>query len=119
MALVTRRTAQLDRMPARPLAADRYVLTATDEFFFALEGRTLEANSRTWTIEVCGVHSTGAQHWVQLQLCGPVAQEVTLRVPRLDAGEVVALVTRWLAGVLPAALESAVVGRAYLPAPTN
>lgn len=101
------------------LTADRYALTSSDELFFALDGRTVEADGDSWRIEVCGVHSTASRHWLQLQLCGPVAQGLTLRVERQDVPRVLGIVRDWLEGSLPAALESAVTGKAYQPVVTN
>jgi alkylation response protein AidB-like acyl-CoA dehydrogenase len=59
------------------------------------------------------------QQWVQLHLRGRVSQGLTVRVARLDAREVLSLVHDWLEGLLPAALETAVTGRAYLPVLTS
>jgi hypothetical protein len=115
---VTRRSTQSDAVSTLA-TADRYVVTPSDEFFFALEGRVLEANGRTWRIEVCGVHATPTDHWLQLHLRGPVSQGLTLRVPELDAAAVVEFVRDWLEGSLSTELEIAVTGRAYYPAVTS
>lgn len=79
----------------------------------------MHATGDTWQIEVCGVHATPSQYWLQLHLRGPFSQGLTLRVPRLDVGYVLDLVREWLDGTLPAALEPSVTGRAYLPVLTN
>ena len=97
----------------------RHVVTASDELFFALEGQTVEARGDRWLIEVCGIHSAGSRHWVQVQLQGPMVPGMTIRVPRLDAHHVVTVIQEWLEGLLPCALESAVTARSYLAAPTN
>jgi hypothetical protein len=115
---VVRRSAQLDAVSTLP-TADRNTLTACDEFFFALDGQSFEANGETWTLDVCGVHAASRQQWVQLHLRGRVSQGLTVRVARLDAREVLSLVHDWLEGLLPAALETAVTGRAYLPVLTS
>jgi hypothetical protein len=117
---VTRRSTRSDAV-STIAAADRYCITFSDEFFFALEGHSLIANGHAWRVEVCGIHSAAApaQHWLQLQLKGPVAQALTLRVARLEVGYVLQVVRDWLEGSLPAALEASVTGRAYLPAFTS
>jgi hypothetical protein len=94
-------------------------ITRSDELFFALEGRTLEAAGDRWRLEVCGVHSADSQHWVQLHLRGRASQGLTIRVTRLDARDVLTMVREWLEGVLPSSLESSVTGRSYLPVLTN
>jgi hypothetical protein len=99
--------------------AERCTITPADEFFFALEGRDVDANGERWSVEVYGIHSDASQHWLQLQLRGTVTQGLTLRVPRLDLSSVLQMVQQWLEGSLPAALETAVTGRAHLPALTN
>jgi hypothetical protein len=98
---------------------DRNVITPSDELFFALEGRTVEAAGSDWRIEVCGVHSSDSQHWVQLQLRGPVNQGLTIRIPRLDTRYVLTMVCEWLEGLLPSALETSITGKSYLPLLTN
>lgn len=98
---------------------DPYRITRSDELFFALEGRTLEAAGNRWRLEICGVHSADSQHWVQLNLRGAVSQGLTIRVRRLDARDVLTMVREWLEGVLPSSLESSVTGRSYLPVLTN
>jgi len=97
----------------------RHVITASDELFFALEGQTVEARGDCWLIEVCGIHSAGSRHWVQVQLRGPLVQGMTICVPRLDAHQVATVIREWLEGLLPSALESAVTARTYFAAPTN
>jgi hypothetical protein len=115
--VVTRRT-RFDNGSALAIA-ERFSITASDEFFFALEGRDVDASGERWRVEVCGIHSDGSQHWLQLQLQGSVTQHLTLRVPRFHLSEVLRTIQQWLEGSLPAALETAVTGRAYLPALTN
>jgi hypothetical protein len=114
---VTRRS-RFDNGSALAIA-ERCAITVSDEFFFALDGRDVAAHGERWRVEVCGIHSSTSQHWLQLQLRGPVTQGLTLRVPRLDFSEVLRTVEQWLEGSLPAAFETAVTGRAYLPALTN
>jgi hypothetical protein len=115
---VTRSSTRTDRRGALA-TADRNTLTASDEFFFMLEGCSLDANGDRWRIEVCGIHSSRSQHWLQLQLRGPITQSLTVRVPRLDVDYVLTLIRNWLEGSLPVVLESTVTGRAYLAAFTN
>jgi len=117
LCVVTRRT-RFDNGSALAIA-ERFSITASDEFFFALEGRDVDASGERWRVGVCGIHSDGSQHWLQLQLQGSVTQDLTLRVPRFDLSEVLRTIQQWLEGSLPAALETAVTGRAYLPALTN
>src|SRR5712671_343389 len=54
-------------------------VTAADELFFSLDGRLLSADDDEWRLEVCGVHSSGTDHWVQLNLHGLVGWGITLR----------------------------------------
>jgi hypothetical protein len=89
----------------------RHVVSASDELFFALEGQAVNAGGDCWLIEVCGIHSADSRHWVQVQLRGPIVQGMTIRVPRLDAQQVVTVIRDWLEGLLPSALESAVTAR--------
>ena len=94
---------------------NRHAITSSDELFFSLEGRTVEAGGQCWQLEVCGVHSGSSQHWIQLQLRGPVLKGLTIRVPRLDTRRVLTIVCNWLEGSLPSDLERSVTGQTYLP----
>jgi hypothetical protein len=100
-------------------APHRHIVSASDELFFALEGETVEAQGDYWSIEVCGIHSAGSRHWVQLQLRGPSVQGITIRVSMLDAHQVVTVIREWLEGLLPSTLDSAVTASSYFAAPTN
>jgi hypothetical protein len=77
-------------------------VTAADELFFSLDGRLLSADDDEWRLEVCGVHSSGTDHWVQLNLHGLVGWGITLRTDSLDAGGVLDRVNAWLHETMPA-----------------
>jgi hypothetical protein len=98
------------------LDARRNLVNPSDELFFALEGRTIESRGDRWRIEVCGVHSADAHHWVQLNLSGPVQCGLTLRTERLEALRVTEMVCDWLNDSVPSDLESSLVGKLYAPA---
>src|SRR5262249_14498255 len=93
----------------------RNLVNPSDELFFALEGRTIESSGDTWRIDVCGVHSVGDEHWIQLNLRGPVECELTLRADRLETAYVMALVRDWLDDRVPSELETCLVGKTYAP----
>ena len=71
-------------------------VTDADEFFFNLDGRLLSEKDDEWRVEVCGVHTSGTEHWIQLNLRGLVAWGLTLRTDRLDAAGVLDKVQTWL-----------------------
>jgi hypothetical protein len=98
------------------LDARRNLVNPSDELFFALEGRTVESQGDTWRIEICGVHSDGTHHWVQLNLNGPVQCGLTLRTERLESAHIVSMVRSWLDDSVPSDLETTLVGKLYAPA---
>ena len=79
-------------------------VTAADELFFNLDGRILSTTDDEWRVEVCGVHTSGIEHWVQLHVhgtreCGltiPTECSLTLRTERLDARGLLRRVDAWL-----------------------
>jgi hypothetical protein len=73
-------------------------LTAGDELFFNLDSSDLRVDGESWRVEVCGIHSDGADHWVQANLHGFVNYSVTLRADELDAAEVRSTLISWLPG---------------------
>jgi hypothetical protein len=77
-------------------------VTAADELFFSLDGRLLSADDDEWRLEVCGVHSSGTDHWVQLNLHGLVGWGITLRTDTLDASGILDRVSAWLHETMPA-----------------
>lgn len=72
------------------------VVTASDELFFALDKTTLDIEGETWNVEVCGIFSEGAEHWIQANLHGFVTYSVTLRASALDAAEIRKTLSAWL-----------------------
>ena len=62
----------------------------------------LSADDDQWRVEVCGVHSSGTQHWIQLKLHGLVGWGVTLRTDTLSASKVLDRVSAWLRQTLAA-----------------
>jgi hypothetical protein len=76
-------------------------LTPADELFFNLDGRVVSAEDDEWRLEVCGVHSMGTQHWIQLKLHGLVGWGVTLRTDTLSATGVLDRVSAWLRQAMP------------------
>ena len=75
-------------------------VTAADELFFNLDGRIVSTTEDAWRLEVCGVHSSGTQHWVQLNVHGAIGCGLTLRTENLDAGQLMSRVGAWLNAVL-------------------
>jgi hypothetical protein len=71
-------------------------ITAADELFFNLDGRILSTTEDKWRLEVCGVHTSGTQHWVQLNVHGVVGCGITLCTETLDAGDLLRRVDAWL-----------------------
>ena len=114
MLTVTRRFA--DTKGLQTLDDRRNLVNPSDELFFALEGRTVDGGGDTWRIEVCGVHTVDAEHWIQLNLCGPVECELTLRSACLEAAHVMSVVRDWLDDTVPSELEPCLVGKTYAPA---
>jgi hypothetical protein len=72
------------------------VVTAADELFFNLDGRIVSTTDDEWRLEVCGVHTSGTQHWVQLNVHGVPGCGLTLRTESLDAGDLLRRVDAWL-----------------------
>jgi hypothetical protein len=72
------------------------ILTAEDELFFNLDGRILSTADDKWRLEVCGVHTSGTQHWVQLNVHGVVGCGLTLRTESLEAAPLLRRVDAWL-----------------------
>ena len=75
-------------------------VTAADELFFNLDGRIVSTTDDAWRLEVCGVHSSGTQHWVQLNVHGTIGCGLTLRTENLDAGQLISRVGAWLNAAL-------------------
>jgi hypothetical protein len=75
-------------------------VTAADELFFNLDGRIVSTTEDAWRLEVCGVHSSGTQHWVQLNVHGAIGCGLTLRTENLDAGQLISRVGAWLSAAL-------------------
>jgi hypothetical protein len=71
-------------------------VTAADELFFNLDGRILSTTDDEWRLEVCGVHTSGTEHWVQLHVHGTRECGLTLRTESLDAGDLLRRVDAWL-----------------------
>jgi hypothetical protein len=71
-------------------------VTAADELFFNLDGRILSATDDEWRLEVCGIHTCGTQHWVQLNVQGVLGCGLTLRTETLGASDVLRRVEAWL-----------------------
>jgi hypothetical protein len=71
-------------------------ITSADELFASLDGQLLTTDDAYWRVQVCGIHSSGAQHWVQLSLCGPVWCGLTLRADSFDASDILDQVAAWL-----------------------
>jgi hypothetical protein len=76
------------------------VVTPADEFFFSLDGHSVDTYDETWRIEIDGIHVVDGQHWLQLTLSGVHAANVlgvTMRAPRLDPALVLETLKKWLA----------------------
>ena len=71
-------------------------MSLADELFFNLDGRLLEVGGASWSVEVCGIHSGANEHWVQLNLSGPLEAPLTVRTATLDASSVLQDVSNWL-----------------------
>ena len=71
-------------------------ITAADQLFFNLDGRILCVADDAWRLEVCGVHTSGAKHWVQLHVHGARECGLTLRAESLDPGHLLRRVDAWL-----------------------
>jgi hypothetical protein len=71
-------------------------VTAADELFFNLDGRILPSSEDQWRLEVCGVYSSGTQHWVQVNVQGVPGCGITLRTDTLDATDLLRRVDAWL-----------------------
>ena len=69
-------------------------VSLADELFFSLDGQQLVVADAQWRVEVCGVHSTDTEHWVQLNLSGPLQTALTIRSRNLDASSVLNEVSR-------------------------
>ena len=72
-----------------------------DQLFFDLDGRLIEARDDEWRVEVCGVHSSTQQHWVQVNVVGPVACGLTLRTESLDASDILDRLSGWIEQSMP------------------
>jgi hypothetical protein len=73
-------------------------VTSADQLFVSLDGSIVDAGFRAWLIEICGIHSEGSRHWIQLNLHADESDSVTLCVDRLDAAKVRSLLVDWLSG---------------------
>lgn len=71
-------------------------VTAADELFFNLDGRIFSTADDEWRLEVCGIHTAGAQHWVQLNVHGIPGCGLTLETESLDAAPLLRRVDAWL-----------------------
>jgi hypothetical protein len=71
-------------------------VTAADELFFNLDGRILSTREDEWRLEVCGVYTSGSEHWVQLHVHGTRECGLTLRTESLDARQLLRRVDAWL-----------------------
>jgi len=84
---------QVTRLDDAPSAGG---VTAADELFFNLDGRILHTTEDEWRLEVCGVHTSGTHHWVQLNVHGALGCGLTLRTDTLDTADVLRRVDEWL-----------------------
>ena len=71
-------------------------VTAADELFFNLDGWILSTAEDKWRLEVCGVHTSGSQHWVQFTGHGLIQCGLTLRTETLDVADLLSRVDAWL-----------------------
>jgi hypothetical protein len=83
----------VSRSDDSPIAS---ILTAEDELFFNLDGRILHTLDDEWRLEVCGIHTSGTEHWVQLNVHGARGCGFTLHTESLDAGDLLRRVDAWL-----------------------
>jgi hypothetical protein len=67
--------------------------------FFNLDGRILSTRDDEWRLEVCGIHTSGTEHWVQLNVHGALGCGLTLRTESLDASQLLRRVDAWLSVV--------------------
>ncbi len=73
----------------RPISADR--------LFDALDGRTIEAGTRSWSTEVYSIMEGRGARWVQLALLGTSRHMLALRLARTDdAGFALGALSTWL-----------------------
>ena len=84
------RMARLDNTPTES------GVTAADELFFNLDGRIFSTTDDEWRLEVCGIHTAGTQHWVQLNVHGALGCGITLRTESLDAAPLLRRIDAWL-----------------------
>jgi len=81
-------------------ADDLRRLTPADELFFNLDGRDVGWGGDRWRLAVCGIHSDGANFWIQLSVSGFITCGVTLRATCLAASEVLDTIVAWLPHML-------------------
>lgn len=84
--------------PGRHTATRVESVSSADELFFNLDGQILVVDDNRWKVEVCGIHSTDTQNWVQLNLSGPLHARLTVRTAALDRSSVMQPVISWIEG---------------------
>src|SRR6266480_259230 len=87
---------------ARPLKHDR-VLSTADYLFFGLDGHIVAEGPQRWRCDVCGIHTTTTDFWIQLALSGKPDYLLTLQLPRdSKTADAVKAVSDWLSGAVHA-----------------
>ncbi len=86
----------MSQHPVRTSAIDA-VVTPADELFVNLDGSILKVGGSSWRVEVCGIHTTDQQSWVQVHLVGADEYGVTVATSDLSARTVRGLLLDWLA----------------------
>jgi hypothetical protein len=71
-------------------------ITPADELFLNLDGTIVNVSLQSWRIEVCGIHSSHAQNWVQLHVWGNTSYGLTLCLEALDAAPIRRMLVHWL-----------------------
>jgi hypothetical protein len=73
-------------------------ITPADELFVSLDGTTLHVGNDCWRIEIYGIHTFGAQNWLQLTLTATRRWMVTIHTRQLRASDIHARLVEWLLG---------------------
>lgn len=78
------------------IANHDHEVTSADELFVNLDGAVLENDGQRWTVEVCGIHSAGQRHWIQVTLNADDCCGVTVSTDRLAAANIRSVLADWL-----------------------
>ena len=99
--------------PAPPAFKHDRALSTADYLFFGLDGHIFAEGPQSWRCDVCGIHITETDFWIQLALSGKSEHMLTLQLPRdSKTADAVKAIGDWLGGNIQA--DSPV--RSHLPA---